>query len=75
MIKNIYLKCFGIPVYNKADDWVPHFSCNICYTASIRWNQGSLHALKFKEPMKWRQPKNHDDCYFCQIKIAGFKSK
>ena len=74
-ITNIYYNCFKIHVSNQNEYWVPNISCNKCYTALIRWNKGSVNALKLKEPMKWRQPTNHDDCYFCKINLSGYNSK
>lgn len=71
-LKKIYLECFGIPIKNQNQTWVPHIACSKCSTLLNRWKQGNVNFIGLKEPMKWREPKSHDDCYFCQTNVFGF---
>lgn len=31
--------------------------------------------MPFSVPMIWREPSNHDDCYFCLANVCGFNTK
>lgn len=69
------MKCFKIPVVNQDKNWVPHYACNNCSTFLNRWKQGNVLAVSFKEPIKWRKLKNHEDCYFCKTNVIGYNRR
>ena len=70
-IIQLYENCFNAQVINQNELWAPNYLCNTCYTSLMRWKSGNTSAMKIKVPMIWREPDNHDDCYFCATKVNG----
>jgi hypothetical protein len=72
-----YALYFGLKVSHQEKNWVPHFSCEYCYTTLIHWLSGNSKAIMpFAKPMVWCEPTNHlNDCYFCINNIVGLSGK
>lgn len=63
--------------------YAPQFGCSSCYTGLYRWSkqkkdQPNMSALKpkYKEPMTWINPGNHDriECYSCVNYVLGLNT-
>lgn len=74
-IKNLYKNCFGFKIANQETNWVPHMVCGACYNMLCRWESSKKEThLKFTVPMKWSEPQNSEDCYFCMTNVTGFNN-
>lgn len=64
---------FGVAIRHQDKPWAPHTVCSSCHTYLY---SACKRPFPFVEPMRWMEPKNHDnDCYFCNIVITGFNTK
>ena len=74
---DLYEVYFKKPISHQDKSWVPHIACSSCIAALRRWNIARIQvtSMPFKEPMVWREPVTHDDCYFCQTQTFGFNTK
>lgn len=57
--------------------WTPDFICATCSVGLHSWLNGNQHYLKYKDPIIWMDPGEHnpENCYFCVNKTVGFSSK
>lgn len=66
------------------DEFIPQSSCSNCLASFNNWfaqnaetrTLGAAQKPKFKEPMTWFNPGNHDEeqCYFCVNFVKGTNS-
>lgn len=64
----IYIRTY----YGEEMEWIdepyiPTIGCTACYSSMKRCFENNQHKPKYKVPMKWNNPGDHDDgtCYFC----------
>jgi len=57
--------------------FAPHQVCSQCVGGLSYWanKQKRCKYFPFDWPMSWREPKSHDDCYFCSSYTFGTNSK
>lgn len=75
-VKKKYYDIFKYPILHQSSSWAPNIICSSCYRSLNRSGQDKTTTFRFKSPMKWMEPQNHDkDCYFCAKKIKGLNRK
>lgn len=71
-----YKYCFGNPVSNQDENWVPHIMCASCYNMITScYRKRDLSDLKFSSPVLWHMPNSKEDCFFCSTITRGFNMK
>lgn len=74
-IKLNYFNIFNETIRHQDKEWAPHHICSDCRRKLFN-STSTCNAFWFKEPMKWLEPRNHDDdCYFCLTKAKGYNRK
>lgn len=73
-IKSLYKNCFGFEIANQETNWVSHMVCGTCYNMLCRWERSKKKTHLFTVPMKWSEPQNTEDCYFCMTNVTGFNN-
>lgn len=63
------------------ENYVPQICCSACSQSFQKWKNQSINQIpkykpRFKEPMTWMNPGNHDpeECYFCVNFVSGTNS-
>ena len=69
-----YWNYFGIQLSNLDKTWVPQSVCTSCVSALSSWSKNGKNML-FSAPTTWREPRSHDESYFCLCKDGGFSVK
>lgn len=52
--------------------YTPNIGCSACYTSLVRWSENRNKKPKYKHPVMWFNPGEHDEseCYFCVNKTT-----
>lgn len=75
-VKECYKNYFDLEISHEDKSWVPHKVCQTCVATLRNWSYGKGKSMPFCQPMIWREPKSHDDCYFCAcVDLHGYNSK
>lgn len=75
-VKECYKNYFNLEISHEDKSWVPHKVCQTCVATLRNWSYGKGESMSFCQPMIWREPKSHDDCYFCAcVNLHGYNSK
>lgn len=61
----------------KNKPWVPDKICATCSVGLHSWSNGDKSYLRYKIPMVWMDPGEHNpqNCYFCVNETFGYSSK
>lgn len=71
----LYKEYFGDPIGDQDKSWAPHVVCYNCVRGLRSWKSGHKKQMPFGIPMVWREPSNHQDCYFCKTATNGINKK
>lgn len=75
-LREIYRECFKIESDSILKEWAPTSICTNCRISLCTWNSTKDDTdVIFSSPMKWYQPSNKEECYFCKTETYGISMK